>query len=465
MKPNLFHTQFFRLFFLILLAGISIQTYAAKDSQAAPKKRTITGTVISEGDNMPIIGANVWLKNSSTGAITDLDGKYSITIDNSVVGGVLVFSYIGMSTQEVAIGNQNVINVTLKFDTEKIDEVVVVGYGHQKKASVIGSISTIDMAGVKVPGSSISSVLAGQLAGVVAMNRTGEPGKASAADFYIRGVSSFTGGNTPLVLVDGIERDLDLVDVEDIASFSILKDASASAVYGVRGANGVILITTKKGAEGKPVINARVEAGFTQPTKMPEFVNSAQWAELYNEMKGYEYYTPEQIGYFQNGTDPDLYPDVDWMHELYKNMASNQRVNLNVSGGGDICKYFVSGSLYNEGSIFRNAGQRYDYDTSLRYNKYSFRANMDFNVTKSTVLNVNLANIYEKFYGPGVEKDKIWSRAFEASPGVYPKEYSDGTLSYPSMQGGENPWNLLVHSGYQNNFGIPHSHLSESIRI
>ncbi len=312
-----------------------------------------------------------------------------------------------MSTQEVAIGNQNVINVTLKFDTEKIDEVVVVGYGHQKKASVIGSISTIDMAGVKVPGSSISSVLAGQLAGVVAMNRTGEPGKASAADFYIRGVSSFTGGNTPLVLVDGIERDLDLVDVEDIASFSILKDASASAVYGVRGANGVILITTKKGAEGKPVINARVEAGFTQPTKMPEFVNSAQWAELYNEMKGYEYYTPEQIGYFQNGTDPDLYPDVDWMHELYKNMASNQRVNLNVSGGGDICKYFVSGSLYNEGSIFRNAGQRYDYDTSLRYNKYSFRANMDFNVTKSTVLNVNLANIYEKFYGPGVEKDKI----------------------------------------------------------
>lgn len=133
MKPNLFHTQFFRLFFLILLAGISIQTYAAKDSQAAPKKRTITGTVISEGDNMPIIGANVWLKNSSTGAITDLDGKYSITIDNSVVGGVLVFSYIGMSTQEVAIGNQNVINVTLKFDTEKIDEVVVVGYGHQKK--------------------------------------------------------------------------------------------------------------------------------------------------------------------------------------------------------------------------------------------------------------------------------------------------------------------------------------------
>ena len=336
MKPNLFHTQFFRLFFLILLAGISIQTYAAKDSQAAPKTRTITGTVISEGDNMPIIGANVWLKNSSTGAITDLDGKYSITIDNSVVGGVLVFSYIGMSTQEVAIGNQNVINVTLKFDTEKIDEVVVVGYGHQKKASVIGSISTIDMAGVKVPGSSISSVLAGQLAGVVAMNRTGEPGKASAADFYIRGVSSFTGGNTPLVLVDGIERDLDLVDVEDIASFSILKDASASAVYGVRGANGVILITTKKGAEGKPVINARVEAGFTQPTKMPEFVNSAQWADtsvaigwypLRNTMAATdecEYEYDALMGILKGESSADDYQQGgSKFNGLYKNLAND----------------------------------------------------------------------------------------------------------------------------------------------
>ncbi|GAE82168.1 TonB-dependent receptor [Bacteroides reticulotermitis JCM 10512] len=168
MKQHLFHTKLIWLCLFTLLNGISIQTYAAEDNQQSPKKRTVTGTITSEGDNMPIIGANVWLKNSSTGAITNLDGKYSITIDNSVVGGVLVFSYIGMSTQEIAIENQNVINVTLKYETEKIDEVVVIGYGHQKKASVIGSISTIDMAGVKVPGSSISSVLAGQLAGVVA---------------------------------------------------------------------------------------------------------------------------------------------------------------------------------------------------------------------------------------------------------------------------------------------------------
>lgn len=451
MKPYSYYTKCLLLVLIVAMAGISGHTYASNDNPVSPKKRTITGTVISDGDNMPIIGANVWLKNSSAGAITDMDGKYSLTVDNAV-GGVIVFSYLGMTTQEVAIGNTDVIDVTLKYSSEKIDEVVVVGYGRQKKASVIGSISTVDMAGVKVPGSSISSVLAGQLAGVVAMNRSGEPGKASAADFYIRGVSSFTGSNTPLVLVDGIERDLDLVDVEDIAAFSILKDASASAVYGVRGANGVILITTKKGVEGKPVINGRVESGFTRPTKMPGFVNSAQWAELYNEMKGYEYYSPTQIDAFRNGTDPDLYPNVDWMSELYKDVASNQRVNLNVSGGGDICKYFVSGSLYNEGSIFKNAGNRYDYNTSIRYNKYSFRANMDFNITKSTVLNVNLANIYEKYNGPGTDKNEIWSRAFEASPSIYPKEYSDGTLSNPSIQGGNNPWNLLVHSGYREQF-------------
>ena len=284
MKPNLFHTQFFRLFFLILLAGISIQTYAAKDSQAAPKKRTITGTVLSEGDNMPIIGANVWLKNSSTGAITDLDGKYSITIDNSVVGGVLVFSYIGMSTQEVAIGNQNVINVTLKFDTEKIDEVVVVGYGHQKKASVIGSISTIDMAGVKVPGSSISSVLAGQLGGVVAMNRTGEPGKASAADFYIRGVSSFTGGNTPLVLVDGIEQSMQNVNPADVASISVLKDASAAAIYGARAAYGVVLVTTKSGNSEKAKVSYSGTVGFSSPIRTPQMMNSLEFAYYNNAL-------------------------------------------------------------------------------------------------------------------------------------------------------------------------------------
>ena len=427
-------------------------TKIVESTQQKKQKRVITGVVRDGDTNEPIIGASVWLKNSSVGAVTDIDGKYSITIEG--VGGVLEFSYIGMKKQEIAIIDQKSINVTLQPDTEVLDEVVVVGYGSQKKESVVGAISTLDIKKLKVPGASISNVLAGQLSGVVAMTRSGEPGKNSAADFYIRGVSSFKGTSTPLVLVDGIERDLDLVDTDDIASFSILKDASASAVYGVRGANGVILITTKKGEEGKPAINVRTEFGFTSPTKRPKMLDSARWAELYNEASSTKYYSDEVMQKYREHSDPDLYPDVDWFDALFDDMAENQRVNLSIHGGGDIVKYYVSGSFYNESSIYKNAGNIYGYDSSINYNKFNFRANIDLNLTKSTVLNVNLANIYEKSFGPGFgdNDNDIWGYTFNASPNAFPIEYSDGKLSGPSTDSGFNPWNMLVHSGYREQF-------------
>ena len=339
-------------------------------------------------------------------------------------------------------------------DNEVLDEVVVVGYGSQRKESVVGAISTLDVTKLIVPTSNLSTALAGQLSGIVAMSRSGEPGKNSAADFYIRGVSSFTGNTSPLVLVDGVERDLDLVDTEDIASFSILKDASASAVYGVRGANGVILITTKKGAVGKPQVNVRTEFGFTQPTKKPKMVNSAQWAELYNEAYSTNYYSAEDIEMYRSGADPDLYPNVDWFDTMFNNMAANQRVNLNITGGSDIVRYYVAGSFYNESSIYKNAGNIYGYDSSIRYNKFNFRANVDLNLTKSTVINLNLANIYEKSFGPGFgdTDSDIWSYLFMTSPNAFPVEYSDGRLSGPSTDSGYNPWNMLVHSGYREQF-------------
>ena len=247
-------------------------TNIVESTQQKKQKRVITGVVRDSDTNEPIIGASVWLKNSSVGAVTDIDGKYSITIEG--VGGVLEFSYIGMKKQEIAIIDQKSINVTLQPDTEVLDEVVVVGYGSQKKESVVGAISTLDIKKLKVPGASISNVLAGQLSGVVAMTRSGEPGKNSAADFYIRGVSSFKGTSTPLVLVDGIERDLDLVDTDDIASFSILKDASATAIYGSQGANGGVLITTKKGQEGKLQISFSSSSEFSKAYMVPEFQNT-----------------------------------------------------------------------------------------------------------------------------------------------------------------------------------------------
>lgn len=426
------------------------ETVAGVEQQQT--KRTITGTVVTGDTNEPAVGATVYLRNSTTGTITDTDGKFSIAIEG--LGGVLEFSYIGYKTQEVALVGQSNINVTLQPDNEVLDEVVVVGYGNQRKESVVGAISTLDVTKLIVPTSNLSTALAGQLSGIVAMSRSGEPGKNSAADFYIRGVSSFTGNTSPLVLVDGVERDLDLVDTEDIASFSILKDASASAVYGVRGANGVILITTKKGAVGKPQVNVRTEFGFTQPTKKPKMVNSAQWAELYNEAYSTNYYSAEDIEMYRSGADPDLYPNVDWFDTMFNNMAANQRVNLNITGGSDIVRYYVAGSFYNESSIYKNAGNIYGYDSSIRYNKFNFRANVDLNLTKSTVINLNLANIYEKSFGPGFgdTDSDIWSYLFMTSPNAFPVEYSDGRLSGPSTDSGYNPWNMLVHSGYREQF-------------
>lgn len=416
------------------------------------QKQTITGTILTGDTNEPAIGATVYLRNSTTGTVTDVNGKYSITVEG--IGGVLEFSYIGYKKQEVAVTGQKTIDIVLQPDTEVLEEVVVVGYGSQKKESVVGAISTLDVTKLTVPGSSISNALAGQLSGIVAMSRSGEPGKNSAADFYIRGVSSFKGTSTPLVLVDGIERDLDLVDTDDIASFSILKDASASAVYGVRGANGVILITTKKGSVGKPQVNVRTEFGFTQPTKRPQMLGSAEWAELYNEAYGSQHYSPEDIEKYRTNADPDLYPNVDWFDALFDDMAANQRVNLNITGGSDIVKYYVSGAFYNESSIYKNAGNIYGYNPSIRYNKFNFRANVDLNLTKSTVVNFNLANIYEKSFGPGygdTDAD-IWSYTFMTSPNAFPVQYSDGKLSGPSSDSGNNPWNMLAHSGYREQF-------------
>lgn len=411
------------------------------------QKITIKG-VVKDTNGEAIIGASVKEKGTNNVTVTDVDGKFSISISNKE----LQISFIGYQTQIINVkGSVSSYNIVLQEDAKTLEEVVVVGYGSQKKESVIGAISTIDATKLKVPGASISTVLAGQLAGIVAVTRSGEPGKDGSAEFYIRGVSSFKGNSKPLVLVDGIERELDLVDTDDIEKFSILKDASASAVYGVRGANGVILITTKKGSEGKPKINVRSEAGITMPTKMPEFVNSAQWAELYNMASGKEYYSPEVIQKYKDGSDKDLYPNVNWIDELYKNFASNQRINLSLTGGNKITKYYVSGSIYHEGSIFKNEN-RYDYNSSISYRKYNFRANVDFSLTESTVLNVNLANIYEKSFGPGTSKGDIWGYTFNTSPNGFPKEYSDGTISAPSSASGYNPWNLLVHSGYREQF-------------
>lgn len=421
-----------------------------------PSKRTVKGQIVDAETDETIIGANVWIKESSSGAVSDIDGNFSIPVTGNST--VLVISYIGYEDLHIEVGDRTDLGIIkLKTGGEVLDEVVVVGYGTQKKESVIGAISTVSVSELKVPSSKISNVLAGRLSGIVSVTRSGEPGKGS--EFYIRGISTFGANKNPLVLVDGIERDLDLVDPEDIGSFSVLKDATATAVYGVRGANGVILITTRSGKEGKPRINFRVEQGMTGPTQLPEMVNSAQFAELYNEATGTNYYTPDVIEKYRTGTDPDLYPDVNWIKSLYNDFASNTRLNMNMSGGGSIARYYIAGSLYSEGSIFKNE-QENSYNSSLHYRKINFRANVDINVTSSTVLNVNLANVYENRRRPGRGDisdgngglDEIWSYAFATSPNAFPARYSDGRFAGPQAGSGYNPYNLVMQSGYANDY-------------
>ena len=397
----------------------------------AQAQETVRG-VVTDAAGEPLIGANVVEKGQpSNGTITNLDGKFTLKVTSNKA--IIAISMIGMKTVEVTVPKDGkTLTVRLHDDTQTLDEVVVVAYGQQKKVSVTGSISAVGNRELKQgPTSSVTNSLTGRIPGLVTRQTSGRPGEDAAA-LYIRGRATVNDAS-PLIMVDGIERDFSQIDPDEIESISVLKDASATAVYGVRGANGVILITTKKGKEGKPSINVRTEFGFTSPTKRPEMVNSAEWAELYNEAFQTQYYSPEDIRRYRENSDPDLFPNVNWFDTLFDDMAESERVNLNISGGGDIVRYYVAGSFYNENSIYKNAGNIYGYNSSLRYNKFNFRANIDLNVTPSTVLNLNLANIYEKSFGPGYGDDdkSIWSYTFMTSPNAFPSEYSDGVISGP----------------------------------
>ncbi|MDR0574009.1 MAG: TonB-dependent receptor [Tannerella sp.] len=410
--------------------------------------------VVTDGNGEALSGATVWVKETSIGVICDIDGKYTIHTGN-VKNPVLVASFVGYNAVEEVVNNRAEINFALEESTVEIEEVAVVAYGMQKKESVVGAITALKPAQLKLPAGQVSTVLAGQLGGVISIQRTGEPGES--AQFWIRGVSTMTGSsNKPLVLIDGIERELDLVDVEDIETFSVLKDATATAIYGVRGANGVLLITTRSGVQGPAKVTVRAESGVVSATRLPRMADATQYAELYNEAYSYtsdggKYLFDEAtIEKIRSGEDPDLYPNVNWVKEMFKTASFNQRVNVNLNGGGSIARYFISGTYYHEGSIYKQDNTQ-RYNTSIDYDKFNFRSNVDVNLTLSTLVNVNLSNIYETRVSPNSGKDDMWSRAFTYAPGLAPAVYSDGTLSaYPG--GGQNPYNLLTQNGFKNEY-------------
>lgn len=433
--------KYILLFIFCLSLGVQAQT---TDTGA---KITVSGQVVDNaGISLP--GVTVIVKNqSSLGVITDIDGNYEITKISPY--DILVFSYMGFKSQEVPVDKRKSIHVKLLEDTEALQEVVVVGYGSQKKTSVVGAISTIDPANLKVPTSSVTHALAGRISGVVATQRSGEPG-ADNATFTIRGLSTFGAGGGPLVLVDGIEgRSINDIDVDDIESFSVLKDASATAVYGVRGANGVVMITTRKGKEGKVTISARYDVGVTNPTRLPEFTDSHTYATYKNYAligRGQPAeFSTMALEKYKYGLDPDLYPNVDWLNELTNNTAMNQKAQVNVSGGNQTARYYISVGYYNEDGFLKNMKGN-GYDTNISYNKYNFRSNVDVNVTPTTVLELGVSGILFDRQRPSVATGDILGYTMTMNPTKFPMVYSNG--AFPRLNDIENPYLLLTQRGY-----------------
>ena len=416
---------------------------------ANAQKVTVTGTVSDA--NGPMVGATVIEKgNNNNGTTTDIDGKYSINVAPTAE---LVFESLGYKAQTIAVASKSIINVVMEEDAETLDAVVVTAFGTQKKASIVGAIQSVEPTQLdRGTSKSISNTLAGQIAGVIAYRPSGEPGY-DASSFWIRGISSYKGTTTPLVLVDGIERTLDDLDVEQIESFSVLKDASASAMYGVRGANGVIVITTKRGKVGKPSINFRVEQSIQTPTILPEFAGAADHMSLLNElysedMNGALMFSEESIMRTRTGYDPDLYPDVNWLETITTNLAENTRATLNVNGGTDILRYSLVATYFREKGIMA-VDETLPYDTSTRLKKFTVRSNVDINLSRSTVLGVSIGGYLQELRKSAMSTDSAFDIAFQTPNFVHPHQYSSGEI--PIRSGRNNPWAQQTQGGYARN--------------
>ena len=410
---------------------------------AYAQTRTVTGKVVDENDE-PVAGAYIVVKGETRGAMTDGGGRFTLDVKDS---DILIVSFLSYEDEQVAVRGQQELLVKLVPQATRLEEAVAVAYGSQRKASVIGSISSVDVETLATPMGQLSTGLAGKLAGVVAMQRSGEPGRS--AEFYIRGVATFGANSTPLILVDGVERSMDLVDLEDIASFSILKDATATAVYGVRGANGIVLITTRRGSESKPKVSVRMETGFTSPVKIPEMADTGTFIDYLNAIyvdSGQDAPVSEaDKALYLAGTDPDLYPSVDWVHSTFKDFAQTHKINVNVTGGAKNVRYYVGGSYYYEDGILNVVNPK-RYNSQMNYQRFNFRSNVDINITKSTVLGLGLSTQYTVKNSPGGSLGDILSLTMRNTPIAMPAIFQDGTLS--EVKNTNNPYNLINESGW-----------------
>lgn len=406
---------------LVMLTFLFLSPYLVTGQEIQVRGR-ITDTLSN-----PLPGVTVTVLGSTKGVVSDEAGQYRIDVERSVS---LVYTFTGMEAQTIAVAGRTIIDVILKDAPDLLSEVTIVAFGQQKKESVVGSVTTVKPDELRVPSSNLTTALAGRVAGMIAFQRSGEPGMDNA-DFFIRGVTSFGYSNRPLILIDGVEMpvsELARLQVDDIASFSIMKDATATALYGARGANGVILITTKEGKEGKATISFRAENSLSAPTRNVELADPITYMRMANEAittrepNGLKMYSDEKIENTMAGTHPLLYPSTDWQDMLMSDYALNQRFTMNVSGGGSVARYYVAGTFNNDQGLLK-VDNRNNFNNNINLKTYSLRSNVNINLTKTTEALVRLNSTWSDYNGPINGGAEVYNQIMNTNPVLYPAFY------------------------------------------
>lgn len=387
----------------------------------------ISGEIVDGLGNL-LPGVSILVEGTLNGTTTDFDGKYAINIKTE--NATLVFAYLGFTSQKIKVGNQKKINVILIESADQLDEIQVVAFSKQKKNSVIGSITTIKVSDLKQPTSNLTNSLAGQISGLISYQRSGEPGADNAA-FFIRGVTTFGFNNSPLILLDGLQitsDDLARLEPDNIASFSIMKDATATSLYGARGANGVVLVTTKEGKKGKAKVSVRYENSISSPSKVNSFLGAVDYMELFNraqrsrDQSANLLYSKQKIEGTRNGLDANLYPDVNWHNELFNDFAINRRLNVNINGGGEVAQYYLSITNANEKGLLK-VDPLNNFNNNIDINRSNLRANININLTNTTKVSAKFYSLFERYNGPIVSASDIFRQVAQANPANFPKVF------------------------------------------
>ena len=436
-----------------LLLVLVLSAFSSPTQAQRRKSLTVSGTVTDAETGEPLVGVGVMLKASIVGTVTDIDGTYLITVSDP--NGILVVSAIGYVDQEIKIGGRSTIDVRLEANVESLQDAVVVGYGNQKKITVTGALTVVNTELVsKVTTPTLANALGGTVPGLISRQSSGEPGY-DGATLLIRGLGSWV-NSTPLVLVDGIERNINLVNTDEIESFSILKDASATAVYGMRGANGVILINTKKGVSGKPHVSFRTESTLLHGLRFPSYIEGWEFATLMNEAcetGGVAIpWSDEDIATFKDGSDPYNYPSVNWTDAVLKKNAFQTINTISVTGGNELVRYYVSAGFSSQSGLFKE-DPSYDYRTNSLSQRYNFRTNVDVNITKNFSLSLGLAEIVENRTYPGTAAANIFQSLKIVNPITYPIRNPDGSFgSSNTSYEKASPYVLATNSGFSKQF-------------